>query len=40
MEFFVNASAKTYTVNTITFRAHYGNVVKCNLHNEQVILVM
>jgi hypothetical protein len=37
MVYSVNASAKTYTVNSIQFRAH---LVKGNLHNEQVILVM
>jgi hypothetical protein len=36
MIYFVNASAKTYTETSIKF----GDVVKGNLHNEQVILEM
>jgi hypothetical protein len=39
--YFVNASAETHIVNSIKFRSHYfGDVVKGNLHNEQVILVI
>jgi hypothetical protein len=40
MVYFVNASAKTYTVKSIKFRPHFGDVVDGNLHNEQEILVM
>jgi hypothetical protein len=39
MVYFVNASAKMFTVNFIKFRAHLV-VVNGNLHNENVILVM
>jgi hypothetical protein len=35
---FVNASDKMYTVNSI--RSSFDDVIKGNLHNEQVILVM